>query len=212
MTSNDVYVCMWVHVRVQFSLGVWGRPNKSLIPCLLYYSVPRRSSLKRNGGTVESTKGPLKLLTSRRLPQLTLVTYYYYYSGWCPIKKNHSEALARADGEKNWVRGERVSADVPRRSKKKLRMREGRWSIQWRSGQHYGAPARFGSVHCVTPQHEKWKCSHVRARALEKRVRMRGNSLLQLEKEGCCQREKWVVRFDWLWRLLELRQANKQRP
>lgn len=54
----------------------------SVIPYFLCYSASHCSF-----STDSNTKEPLKLLTSRRLPQLTLVTYYYYYTAWCLIKK-----------------------------------------------------------------------------------------------------------------------------
>lgn len=70
----------------------------SVIPCFLYCSVPQYS---RSSDEERRHKRAIDILTSRRLPQLRLVTYYYYYTAWCLIKKNHTEALARADGEKN---------------------------------------------------------------------------------------------------------------
>lgn len=60
----------------------------------------------RTGG---STKEPFKVLTSRRLPQLTLVTYYYYYTAWCHIKETilrlwleQTERRTESEG-KEWV-------------------------------------------------------------------------------------------------------------
>ena len=56
-----------------------------------------------------STKEPFKVLTSRRLPQLTLITYYYYYAAWCLIKKTilrlwleRMERRTESEG-KEWV-------------------------------------------------------------------------------------------------------------
>lgn len=55
----------------------------SVIPCFLYYSVSINAAPMRKGG---STKEPLKVLALRRLPQLTVVTYYYYYRAWSLVK------------------------------------------------------------------------------------------------------------------------------
>lgn len=55
----------------------------SVIPCFLYYSVSINAAQMRKGG---STKEPLKVLASRQLPQLTVVTYYYYYCAWSLVK------------------------------------------------------------------------------------------------------------------------------
>lgn len=120
--------------------------------------------------TVRSTKEPLNALTSRRLPQLMLVTYYYYYTAWCLIKKNHGEALAWEDGEKNWVRGERVTVDVPRKRSKMENKRRGVGVKAGRSGQHCGDTARsyFWKTWPVYP-HLTWNmhnCSHVRMQPL----------------------------------------------
>lgn len=56
-----------------------------------------------------STKEPFKVLTSRRLPQLTLIPYYYYYAAWCLIKKTilrlwlqRTERRTESEG-KEWV-------------------------------------------------------------------------------------------------------------
>lgn len=51
---------------------------------VLFSSVTVNAALMGKGG---STKEPLKALTSRWLPQLKLVTYYYYYTAWSLVKK-----------------------------------------------------------------------------------------------------------------------------
>lgn len=62
----------------------------------------------RKGATVESTKESFRVLTSQRLQWLTsspdIILLHCDF-----FKKKTIEALASADGEKNWIRWERVS-------------------------------------------------------------------------------------------------------
>lgn len=82
-TVLNQYKWWWTHEDTVFPLSVWGRSNMSVIPCFLYYSVSINAAPMRKGG---STKEPLKVLALRRLPQLTVVTYYYYYCAWSLVK------------------------------------------------------------------------------------------------------------------------------
>lgn len=112
--------------------------HTSLIPCFLYFSVTFNANRMReeegeekNGG---STKESLKTVTSRWLPGLTVLKQYYYYYAACSLVKTTPPALVAVDGEKNWVRGERVSHKLPTKSSG-AREREG-------SGLRTGTPSQ----------------------------------------------------------------------
>lgn len=116
-----------------------------------------------------STKEPLKVLTSRRLPQLTLVTYYYYYTAWCLIK----ETILRLWLERTERRTESEGKEWVSMFPGGVKTENGRGEME-----HAGVGSTLGHqpdsplfklLHNVLPpQREIWthmhKCSHVHAR------------------------------------------------
>lgn len=106
--------------------------------CTTWFPTIHSAMMRKGGSTIE----PLKVLTSQKLPQLMLVTYYYYYTAWCLIKKailrfwlKQTERRTESEG-KEWV----------------LMFPGGVSNWEWergdgacRSGQHSGDPARFAS-------------------------------------------------------------------
>lgn len=154
----------------------------SVIPCFLYYSVLYYSF------AAESTKEPLNVLTSRRLPQLMLVTYYYYYTAWWLIKKTilrlwlgRTERRTESEG-KEWVS---MFPGGVKTENERGEMEE--WAALWGSSQ-----VRLCLSSCPTYSPSTWNMNvHAqvltRARTVES---MRTSSTLPLEKKGCCQGEK----------------------
>lgn len=159
-------------------------------------------------GAAESTKEPLKVLTSRRLPQLMLVTYHYYYTAWCLTEKTilrlwlgQTERRTESEG-KEWVL--MFPGGVKTENE---RGETEEWAALWGTSQ-----ILLCLSFCSMYSPSTWRMdAHAqvltRARTLGS---MRKFSQLT-GKKGCCQREKWVVRTcDCVGSWNSTQQANKQ--